>query len=74
MPDYFLDTSALAKHYHQEVGTDVIDKVLQSSTSFFFISRLTTLELHSVFAPAPHFPRVSAGGLASHSLSASTVG
>ena len=50
MPDYFLDTSALAKHYHQEVGTDVIEEVLQSTGSFFFVSRLTTIELHSVFA------------------------
>ncbi len=27
MKTYFLDTSALVKRYHQEVGTDVIDKI-----------------------------------------------
>jgi len=50
MPDYLLDTSALAKHYHEEAGTDVIEQVLQTPASSFFISRLTTIELHSVFA------------------------
>lgn len=50
MSDYFLDTSALAKHYHREAGTAVVEQVLQSRASYFFISRLTTVELHSVFA------------------------
>ncbi len=50
MPDNFLDTSALVKHYHQEAGTDVIEQVLQGPASTCFISRLTTVELHSVFA------------------------
>ncbi len=50
MPEYFLDTSALAKYYHQEVGTNVVEQVLHHPASSIFISRLTTVELHSVFA------------------------
>ncbi len=50
MVDYFLDTSALAKHYHQEAGTDVVEQVLLRPTSSCFVSRLTTVELLSVFA------------------------
>ncbi len=50
MTDYFLDTSALAKHYHQEAGTDIVEQLFQHPTSSRFLSRLTTVELHSVFA------------------------
>lgn len=50
MTDYFLDTSALAKHYHQEAGTDVVEQVVEHPTSPCFLSRLTTVELYSVFA------------------------
>ena len=50
MPDYFLDTSALAKLYHREVGSDVIEQIFQSPDSVLLISRLSTIELHSVFA------------------------
>lgn len=50
MPNYFLDTSALAKHYHQEVGTPEVERILNEPGSRHFISRLSTVEIQSVFA------------------------
>src|SRR5438067_1972002 len=50
MADYFLDTSALGKHYHVEVGTPVVDRLLRESGARHFISRLTVVEMQSVFA------------------------
>lgn len=29
MPDYFFDTSALAKNYHNEVGTQKVEQLLK---------------------------------------------
>jgi predicted nucleic acid-binding protein len=50
MPGYFLDTSALAKHYHPETGTARVDALLAEAGSSHFISRLGAVELLSVFA------------------------
>jgi predicted nucleic acid-binding protein len=50
MPDNFFDTSALGKHYHQEVGTPKVDQLLADPGSRHFISRLTVVEIQSVFA------------------------
>jgi len=50
MAGYFLDTSALTKYYHREIGTDVVESLFEGSSSILFISRLATLELQSVFA------------------------
>jgi predicted nucleic acid-binding protein len=50
MPDNFFDTSALGKHYHAEVGTAKVDQLLAAPGSRHFISRLTLVEIHSVFA------------------------
>jgi hypothetical protein len=47
---YFFDSSALAKFNHPEVGTPVVDKIFQASDSRIRISRLTVIELPSVFA------------------------
>lgn len=44
---YFLDTSALAKSYHREVGTDRVEQLLDQPGSTIFISRLTTIEIQS---------------------------
>jgi hypothetical protein len=41
MKTYFLDTSALVKRYHQEVGTDIIDIIL---TKYGFDYALRTLD------------------------------
>jgi predicted nucleic acid-binding protein len=50
VPDNFFDTSALGKHYHQEVGTPKVDQLLADPGSRHFISRLAVVEIHSVFA------------------------
>jgi len=50
MPESFFDTSALGKHYHPEVGTSTVDQLLAEPASKHFISRLTVVEIQSVFA------------------------
>jgi hypothetical protein len=50
MPDYFFDSSALAKYYHVELGTPEVERILMEPGSRYFISRLTTIEIQSVFA------------------------
>jgi len=47
MKTYFLDTSALVKRYHQEVGTDIIDKIFGEEGKVLFISDLSIIEFHS---------------------------
>jgi predicted nucleic acid-binding protein len=47
---YFIDTSALAKLYRREPGSDVIDRVFAESGSQLFVSRLALVEMESVFA------------------------
>jgi uncharacterized protein len=50
MADYFFDSSALAKHYHTEVGSPKVEGLLAEAGARYLISRLTVLELQSVFA------------------------
>ena len=50
MKAYFLDTSALVKRYHQEVGTDIIDKIFGEEGKVLFISDLSIIEFHSAIA------------------------
>lgn len=50
MAGYFLDTSALGKHYHYEVGTPDVDLIFQQPGAALFISRLAVVELQSAFA------------------------
>jgi predicted nucleic acid-binding protein len=47
---YFLDTSALAKAYQSEAGTDQVLRILAEAGSGFLISSLATVELHSAVA------------------------
>ena len=50
MPSYFFDSSALAKRYHSKVGTETVDEIIQAADSTIRISRLTMVEMASVFA------------------------
>ena len=50
MANYFLDTSALAKLYHQESGSDYMDRILEQVGSRSLISHLSIVELESVLA------------------------
>jgi predicted nucleic acid-binding protein len=49
MADNFFDTSALGKHYHQEVGSPKVDQLLAAPGSRHFVSRLSVVEIYSVF-------------------------
>ena len=46
---YFLDTSALAKLYHQEQGTEMVEGWAADHTIRLWLSDLARIELHSVF-------------------------
>lgn len=50
MADRFFDTSAAAKHYRPEIGTTKVDALLAEACARHFLSALTVVELHSVFA------------------------
>ena len=50
MPNRFLDTSAVAKLYHKEVGSEYIEHIVRELRSRLFISRLSVVELESVLA------------------------
>jgi predicted nucleic acid-binding protein len=50
MASYFLDSSALVKYYHTEVGSAEIIRLVQHPNARHFISRLTTVEIISAFA------------------------
>lgn len=50
MPGDFLDTSALAKHYHAELGSAEVDRLWSDPSRSLFVSRLSVLEMLSVLA------------------------
>jgi predicted nucleic acid-binding protein len=50
LPRYFLDTSALAKLYRTEAGSAYVDRIFSEPASQHVISRLTIVEMESVFA------------------------
>ena len=50
MPGYFFDSSALVKLYHSEIGTPVVDQIVNLAGNLIRISRLTPAELTSAFA------------------------
>jgi hypothetical protein len=50
MPIYFFDTSALAKHSHPVSGQLLASLALAEQGSRYFISRLSAVEIQSVFA------------------------
>jgi predicted nucleic acid-binding protein len=50
LPAYFFDSSALAKLYHPEAGTAVVEEMVNGAGHVTRISRLTMIELSSVFA------------------------
>ena len=47
---YLLDTSALAKRYHQEKGREYVQYLFTLPECAFLISDLTVIEMHSLFA------------------------
>ncbi|MFL5343044.1 MAG: type II toxin-antitoxin system VapC family toxin [Gemmataceae bacterium] len=61
MSDHFLDTSALVKHYHPEVGTATVDHLWGDAGIRLFISRIGVVETVSVFAKKVRTGLISAG-------------
>jgi len=49
VPGYFLDTSAFAKLYHKEAGSDFVERIVTFPGSAV-VSRLSLVEIESVFA------------------------
>jgi predicted secreted Zn-dependent protease len=50
MAAYFFDSSALGKRYHAELGTARVEALFAEPEARHLISRLTAIELQSVFA------------------------
>lgn len=47
---YYLDTSALVRYYHTEVGSDQVEQVIQEPRATLLLSWLTVVETQSAFA------------------------
>ena len=52
MARYFLDSSALVKHYHQESGSPAVEGLFNQPGDKLFVSGLALVEVHSAFAQA----------------------
>ena len=50
MARYYLDSSALVKRYHREVGSDSVAALFDKSDNRLFVSRLALVEVQSSFA------------------------
>ena len=50
MPGYFLDTSALAKLYHREIGSERMESLANVPRVRMIVSQLSLIEIQSVFA------------------------
>jgi uncharacterized protein len=50
LPGFFIDSSALVKRYHPEIGTPRVDRIVDSTSNIIVISRLTPVELISALA------------------------
>ena len=60
MSDHFLDTSALVKHYHSELGTPKVDLLWNTPGANLFVSRLGIVEAVSAFAKKVRTGTISA--------------
>ncbi len=50
MTNIFLDTSALAKLYHLELGSDYVEGLLNGPENRVFVSPLSLIDMESAFA------------------------
>jgi predicted nucleic acid-binding protein len=50
VPVYFLDTSAFAKLYHEEVGSQFVERLIEEAQSAGIVSRLALVEIESMLA------------------------
>jgi predicted nucleic acid-binding protein len=63
LPNYFLDTSALAKLYHKEAGSEYVDRILTEPGSRSVVSRLSIVEMESVVAIKVRTGEIEAQGV-----------
>jgi uncharacterized protein len=49
MPNFYFDSSALVKYYHEESGSPEVIRLIHTADTRHYISRLTFIELHSAF-------------------------
>ena len=63
MGRFFLDTSALAKLYRQEAGTEVVERLFADRESQHFISRLSIAELTSALVLKVRTGELSSQGM-----------
>jgi uncharacterized protein len=49
MPNFYFDSSALVKYYHEEAGSPKVIRLIHTADTRHYISRLTFIELHSAF-------------------------
>lgn len=64
MPGRFLDSSAVAKFYHPESGSAVVEQMVLDPAAGILISRLSVVEIQSVFAGKVRCGAISAGDAA----------
>jgi predicted nucleic acid-binding protein len=50
MTFFFFDTSALVKHYHQEIGSEIVDDIFQDEDAVLLISGLAIVEVASMLS------------------------
>ena len=62
MANFFLDTSALAKLYHKEAGSEYLERVLEQPGTRCLISRLSIVEMESVLAIKVRSDQLDHGG------------
>jgi len=64
MAGCFLDSSALAKLYHAEVGSTAVEQVVLHSDAIVLVSRLSVVEVQSAFAGKVRAGVISGGDAA----------
>src|SRR5437879_5626208 len=64
MAGHFLDSSAVAKFYHAEVGSAAVEQIVLEPAASILISRLSMVEVRSVFAGKVRSGVISAGDVA----------
>ena len=64
MAGHFLDSSALAKLYHAEVGSAAVEELVLRSAATILISRLSVVEVQSAFSGKVRSGVISAGDAA----------
>lgn len=63
MAEYLLDTSALVKYYHPEVGSARVIALVDDPAHTSYISRLTLVEIHSTFVRLVREGKLDESGL-----------